>query len=127
MFHFFFSVWAIGLGIVTGILGAFAINAWRFKATIKESAAAFYAYAAYVVMMAAFALISGGFNAPASYIFGSIVVAGLLAFIESPSGDPIVSKKVIEASPVEVLWLGRLFVILGSRKEDSEGTVNSRE
>lgn len=125
MFHFIQFVWAIGLGIVTGILASFALSAYRLKAQIKEGQAAFYAYSTYAVLMVAFALISGGFNAPFAYISTSVVSVLILSYLETPSGDPIVSTKVIEAAPVQLLYLGRLFVILGNA--DSKGAEDRSE
>jgi len=127
MFQFIFFVWAIGLGLVTGILAAFAINAYRFMAEIKEGSATFYAYTTYAVLMSIFALLSGGFNAPAAYVCTSVVVALILSYLESPSGAPLVSRKAIEASPVQFLYLGRIFVVLGGKKDHGEGAEDSCE
>jgi hypothetical protein len=123
MFQIILSAWAIGLGLATGVLAAFSVNSYRFKAEIKEGSATFYAYTSYAVLMGLFSLLHGGFSVPVAYLTSTLVIALLLSYLESPSGEPIVSKKVIESSPVQFLYLGRVFVILG--KEDLKGTEDS--
>ena len=125
MLHILFTFWALILGLVTGLIAAFAINSYRFQDLLNEAKATFYAYAAYGIAVAAFSLVSGGFNVPAVYIFTALVVAGICSFLEGPSGQPIISTQVIGTFPEEVLWLGRLLVILSKGKNSINGTVDS--